>query len=246
MTVYLHCFHQYSVIQIEYRGDELPMSEIKYVFAAAAFSALMLFAGCSGKKSESSEPNMVEYIVTDGDSVPVLSLTKAETTTTTMPLITNGVTVSVQPTVSATVYVVNTDYETFEAVGFGSEAGKTHSSKPVSKGDLFVSASDIGVMDGYELEWTGDNPWSEINIMDSNGIYYEYTQKDGKDIAINPITGEEFSFDIVTSGSVISGFAVYGLPDAEYYTITVTGSAKVVGSDYPCTWNAFVTYVYPQ
>ncbi len=223
------------------------MSEIKIVFAAAAFSALMLFAGCSGKKSEPSEPNMVDYIVTEGDTVPVLSLTKAETTTTTFPIVTNGVTVSVQPTVSATLFVVaNDDYATFEAVGFGTDAGKAHNSKPVSKGDLFVSASDVGVMDGYQLEWTGENPWTGINIMDSNNIYYEYTKKDDKDVVINPITGEEYAFDIVTSGDVISGFAVYGLPQAEYYTLTINGSAKVVDSDYPCTWNAFVTYVYPQ
>ena len=228
------------------------MSDIKLVLTAAAFSALMLFAGCSNSKSESSEPNMIETVITesvnDAESVPVLTVTKAEaTTTTTAPYTTKDGVVTVQTSVSATVFVVATDdYQTFEAVGFGSDVGKAHSSKPVSKGDLFVSVSDIGVMPEFELEWTGENPWTDISILDSNGNYYTYINNGEKSSAVNQATGEEYPFDIITSGSVISGFAFYGLPDAEYYTLTVNGSAKVVGSDYHCPWNNFVTYVYPQ
>ncbi len=228
------------------------MSDIKILFGAAALSVLALLAGCSAKKTSSGESDeiptetiIIEEEIQTTEAVTVLTVTKASETTAASA--TKVEVSSIPTTETATEYVAATDnYKTFEAAGLGNEAGKTHSSKPVTLGDLFVSVADVGVMPEYELVWTGTNPWSVINIVDSNGVYYTYNRDGGNNKVVNQATGDEYDFDVITTGSTIDGFAIYDMPQADYYTVTVTGSATIAGWDSPCDWNGFLTYVYPN
>lgn len=225
------------------------MSEIKYLFAAAAFSAVVLFAGCSSSKPEQSSETELPVAETTAEAVtettimttePLLELTK-ETTTSTAAATTVEVETT-ETTVTATGYVAATDYRTFEGAGLDDEAGKAHSAKPVSNADLYISVAEVGVMPGYTLDWTGKSPWSYITITDAEGNYYIYDRDNGNGTAVNPSTGREYKFDVVTSGSLIDGFVFYNFPQSDFYTLVVNGSAAVTGSDYPLTWNGFTIY----
>ena len=97
-------------------------------------------------------------------------------------------------------------------------------------------------MPGYTLDWTGSSPWSSIYITDAYGNSYVYDRDNGNGSAVNQATGQEYKFDVVTSGGLIDGFVFYNFPQSDYYTITVNGSASVTGSDYPLTWSGFTIY----
>ena len=140
------------------------MSEIKYIFAAAAVSVCMIFAGCSAKNNKPdvdvSSVDMTEASVETEEAVtePLVTLTKETTTTTS-----TATTVEVETTVTtetATGYVAATDYRTFEGTGLDGEAGSAHNAKPVSNADLYITVAEVGVMPGYTLDWTGSSPWS--------------------------------------------------------------------------------------
>ncbi|MGB4093309.1 MAG: hypothetical protein WBK46_15430 [Ruminococcus flavefaciens] len=222
------------------------MSEIKYIFAAAAVSALMLIAGCSAKSNTSTtEPIPTEAVteVTETAEMttePLVSLSK-ETTQTTSTATTVDVETT-QTTVTATGYVAATDYRTFEGTGLDGEAGSAHNAKPVSNEDLYISVAEVGVMPGYTLDWTGMSPWSSIYITDAYGNSYVYDRDNGNGTAVNSATGQEYKFDVITSGGLIDGFCFYNFPQSDYYTITVNGSAQVTGSDYPLTWSGVTIY----
>lgn len=222
------------------------MSEIKYIFAAAAVSVCMIFAGCSAKNNKPdvdvSSVDMTEASVETEEAVtePLVTLTKETTTTTS-----TATTVEVETTVTtetATGYVAATDYRTFEGTGLDGEAGSAHNAKPVSNADLYITVAEVGVMPGYTLDWTGSSPWSSIYITDAYGNNYVYDRDNGNGSAVNQATGQEYKFDVVTSGSLIDGFVFYNFPQSDYYTITVNGSAAVTGSDYPLTWSGFTIY----
>ena len=224
------------------------MSEIKYILTAAAVSAMALFVGCSSvspQQSSEETPLVTDAITepieeTTAATEPLVTLTK-ETTTTTATATTVEVETT-ETTVTATGYVAATDYRTFEGTGLDGEAGSAHNAKPVSNTDLYITVAEVGVMPGYTLDWTGASPWSYITITDAAGNYYVYDRDNGNGAAVNQATGQEYKFDVVTSGSLIDGFVFYNFPQSDYYTITVNGSAAVTGSDYPLTWNGFTIY----
>ena len=232
------------------------MSEIKHIFTAAAASALVLLAGCSSKTpdgnttetpSEAEVTTLSAEEATEGATEaatvatePLVELSK-EMTTTTAPSTTVEVETT-ETTVTATGYVAATDYRTFEETGLDGEAGKAHSAKPVSNADLYITVAEVGVMPGYTLDWTGKSPWSYITITDASGITYVYDRDNGNGTAVNQLTGQEYKFDVVTSGSLIDGFVFYNFPQSDYYTLNINGSASVTGSDYPLTWTNFTIY----
>ena len=169
---------------------------------------MVLFAGCASNAPEESvseaEPAVTEAITenieatTELATEPLVELTK-ETTTTTAPPTTVEV-AATETTATATGYVAATDYRTFEETGLDGEAGVAHSAKPVSNADLYITVSEVGVMPGYTLDWTGKSPWSYITITDSAGITYVYDRDNGNGTAVNQVTGQEYKFDVVTSG----------------------------------------------
>ena len=224
------------------------MSEIKYLFTAAAVSAMVLMAGCSSASHEQPSESTIEVTEAVTETVeettvttePLVTLTK-ETTTATATNTTVEVETT-ETTVTATGYVAATDYRTFEGTGLDGEAGSAHSAKPVSNADLYITVAEVGVMPGYTLDWTGSSPWTYITITDANGNYYVYDKENGNGTAVNQATGQEYKYDVVTSGNLIDGFVFYNFPQSDYYTITVNGSAAVTGSDYPLTWSNFTIY----
>lgn len=222
------------------------MSEIKYIFAAATASALMLFAGCSAKTDHSvTEESFagVDAEVTETTEMPTEPLVTLVKETTEPHTTATTVEVETAPTTeTGTGYVAATDYRTFEGTGLDGEAGSAHNAKPVSNADLYITVAEVGVMPGYTLDWTGSSPWSSIYITDAYGNSYVYDRDNGNGSAVNQATGQEYKFDVVTSGGLIDGFVFYNFPQSDYYTITVNGSASVTGSDYPLTWSGFTIY----
>ena len=226
------------------------MSEIKLLFAAAALSAMVLSVGCNSSKpveSSEDEPVVSESITENTEATtvlttePLVELTK-ETTSTTAPSTTVEVSAT-ETTATATGYVAATDYRTFEETGLDGEPGVAHNAKPVSNADLYITVAEVGVMPGYTLDWTGQSPWSYITITDSAGISYVYDRDNGNGTAVNQVTGQEYKFDVVTSGKLIDGFVFYNFPQNGPYTLTVNGSAVVTDSTYPLNWSNFTVYV---
>lgn len=218
------------------------MSLFNIKLSAVMLSAFVFLTGCSAaNNSESVSDGIDDITASTVEPITVLTVTKAATTTAAPTTTVKIEETSTTEKVTATGYSASVDYATLKP---SNSNGETGSGKPVTFNDLYVTTYDVGVLDGYTLDWTGTVPWSVINILDSNGNYYVYDRDSGVKAAVNSVTGDEYAFDMVTSDGFIDGFVFYDFPKAESYTLTLYGSAPITDSYYPCEWNGFVTYIF--